>query len=187
LPSPPPLRTGRAPFRCIRLKHDTTRREARGEPPWPGGHLHDTRTEPTPEVLRWWQPHQQEPLRPRRHLCFAASRRLAALSRASTPEGSLLPCGQGNIATPIRPITGRPSLPPPSCTRCPLRSSYDFPCCRGHSRATGLPRSAGGTHGWFRSRLFAGGTPSAPEEFGTPGPDHVPFGPSLSASLACPW
>jgi len=96
--------------------------------------------------------------------------------RVMSPAGS----------TPIRPITGRRSLPPPSCTRCPVRSPYDSPCCHADSRTTGLPRSAGGTRGWFRSRLFAGGTASAPGEFGAPGLDHVPFGPSLSASLACP-
>ena len=38
---------------------------------------------------------------------------------------------------------------------------------------------------WVRSCLSAGGASSAPGEFGAPGPDHVPFGPSLSASLAC--
>jgi len=37
-------------------------------------------------------------------------------------------------STPIRPITGRPSLAPSSFTRCPVRSSYDSPCC---------PRTAG--------------------------------------------
>ena len=50
---------------------------------------------------------------------------------------------------------------------------------------TGLPRSAAVTV-WVRSRLFAGGATTAPEEFGASGPDHVPFGPSVSASYACP-
>jgi len=36
------------------------------------GPLHVTRTEPAPELPRWWQLHQQGLLRPRRHLCFAA-------------------------------------------------------------------------------------------------------------------
>src|SRR5262249_17504327 len=81
------------------------------------------------DVLRWWQPHQQGPLRPRRHRCFAAQRRLAVLSRASTPEGSLPACAWGDVPTPLRPITGRLSLAPSSSTRCPSRASYDSPCC----------------------------------------------------------
>src|SRR5262249_20295770 len=32
-------------------------------------------------------------------------------------------------STPSRPITGRLSLAPSSFTRCPLRLSYDSPCC----------------------------------------------------------
>jgi hypothetical protein len=104
-------------------------------------------------------------------------------------------------STPIRPITGRRSLAPSSFTRCPLRLPCGSPSCGvQHRKTTGLPRSAGGTHGWLRSRLFAGGTPSASEEFGASEPDHVPFGPSLilqpprdghdyrrsaAASLAC--
>jgi hypothetical protein len=35
-----------------------------------------------------------------------------------------------------------------------------------------------------RSRLFAGGTTSAVDDFEAPTPDHLPFGPSLSAPLA---
>jgi hypothetical protein len=50
--------------------------------------------------------------------------------------------------------------------------------------ATGLPRSVGIPE-WVRSRLSAGGASSAWGEFGAPHLDPVPFGPSLSASLAC--
>src|SRR5262249_59709109 len=50
---------------------------------------------------------------------------------------------------------------------------------------TGLPRSAGVTV-WGGSRLSAGGAATAPGGFGAPGPDHVPFGPSDSASCAWP-
>src|SRR5262249_35641463 len=111
----------------------------------------------------------------------------AALSRAPTPEGSLHPFGWGDVATPIRPITGRPSLAPSSSTRCPVRSPCG-PLSGGvrHRRATGLPRSAAGTRRWFRPRLYAGGAASACAEFGAAHPDHLPFGPSLSASLAWP-
>src|SRR6516164_339305 len=41
-------------------------------------------------------------------------------------------------------------------------------------RATGLPRCVAET-AWVRSRLYAGGSASAPGEFGAPGPGHVPF------------
>ena len=79
------------------------------------------------------------------HHCL---RRLADGSRAPTPEGSRPAFAGGNVAAPIRPITDRPSLAPSSFTRCPVRSSCDFPSgeCQ-HRRATGLPRSAGGTPG----------------------------------------
>src|SRR5262249_6273053 len=61
------------------------------------------------------------------------------------------------------------------------------------SFAVSLP-SRGGQRGYFvhlfdhsgvRSCLSAGGAPSAPGELVAPGPDHVPFGPSLTASWAC--
>ena len=128
-------------------------------------------------------------------------RRLADGSRPPTPEGSLPACAWGDVATPIQPITDRPSLAPSSFTRCPIRSSYDFLCCprAAGQRAYHVPQVE--PYGWFRSRLSAGGTPSAPGKFGIPGPDHMPFGPSLisqpprgghdyrrsaTASLACP-
>src|SRR5262249_12160542 len=60
-----------------------------------------------------------------------------------------------------------------------LRSAV--PASRPAGEATGLPRSAGVTV-WGRSRLSAGGTATAPGEFGAPGPGHVPFGPSLPRS-----
>ena len=61
-------------------------------------------------------------------------RRLADGSRPPAPEGSLPACAWGDVTTPIRPITDRPSLPPSSSTRCPLRSPCGSPCC---------PRAAG--------------------------------------------
>src|SRR6202035_2449111 len=67
------------------------------------GHLHGTRTEPAPEMLRWWQPHQQGPLRPRRQFCIAAQGQLAVLSRAFIPEGSLPPFGWGAVAGWLKP------------------------------------------------------------------------------------
>jgi hypothetical protein len=77
-------------------------------------------------------------------------------------------------STPIRPITGRRSLPPPSFTRRPVGASRESLSPMG--RATGLPRSVD-VPGWGGPPLFAGGAASAPGEFGAPGPDHVPFWP----------
>jgi len=113
------------------------------------GHLHVTRTEPAPDRSRWWQPHQQGLLQSRRHFCCAAQSRLAVLSRASTPEGSLPACAEGNVARKLNPY--------PADYRSAFASSlllYPLPCqvtlrfplLAGASRATGLPRSAGGTY-----------------------------------------
>ena len=85
-------------------------------------------------------------------------------------------------STPIRPITGRPSLPPSSFTRRPVGSPCGWPSLAGGRRAYHV---ASQESSWVRPRLYAGGTSSAPEEFGASGPGHVPFGPSLSAPLAC--
>jgi hypothetical protein len=133
-------------------------------------------------TTRRWQPHQQGRLPSRRQICFAAQSRLAVLSRASTPEGSRPAFGWGNVATPIRPVTKRPSLPPSSFTRCPVRSPCGSPseACPGEQRAYHV---ASRQLAWVRSRLYAGGSSSAPGEFGAPGPGHAPFGRSLSA----PW
>jgi hypothetical protein len=54
---------------------------------------------------------------------------------------------RGDVATPIRPITGRPSLSPSSFTRCPVGSpcgslSPRPPWFTGQGETTGLPRSA---------------------------------------------
>jgi len=80
----------------------------------------------------------------------------------------------------------RHSLVPSSHTRS-LRSSPYGSLSRPEisaGRTTGLPRSAWVPE-WVRSRLSAGGAMSASGEFETPEPGHLPFGPSLSASLAC--
>jgi len=61
-------------------------------------------------------------------------RRLADGSRPPTPRGSLPPFGWGDVATPIRPITDRPSLPPRSLTRSPIGRSCDLPTPKGGLR-----------------------------------------------------
>ena len=47
-------------------------------------------------------------------------RRFADGSRPPTPEGSLHGFPGGDVATPIHPSTGRPSLPPSSSARSPI-------------------------------------------------------------------
>src|SRR5262249_57030037 len=66
-------------------------------------------------------------------------RQLADASRPPTPEGSLPPFGWGDVATPIRPITGRRSLPPSSSTRNPIGAPYDALSPRGGLRAYHVP------------------------------------------------
>jgi hypothetical protein len=77
-------------------------------------------------------------------------------------------------STPVRPITGRRSLPPPSFTRRPMGDPRGSLSPMG--RTTGLPRSVD-VPGWVGPPLFAGGAASAPGELEAPGPDHVPFWP----------
>jgi hypothetical protein len=83
-------------------------------------------------------------------------------------------------STPIRTITARLSLSPSSFTRCPVGSPCGSrsltPLVYGAGRTTGLPRSADITE-WSRPHLCAGGSTSAPGEFGAPGPGHLPFWP----------
>jgi len=112
--------------------------------------------------------------------------RLFRFSRDRRPRGSLLPFGRGMLpegSTPIRSATDRRWLSPRSSTRNPISDSCESPSLVG--RVTGLPRCIAET-AWVRSCLSADGSTSAPGEFGAPGLGHLPFGPSLSASLACP-
>jgi len=99
-------------------------------------------------------------------------RRLAVGPRPPTPEGSQLAFARGDVSTPIRPVTGRPSLPPPSFTRRPVGSPYGGPTLAGGRRAYHV---ASQESSWVRPRLNAGGTSSAPDESAASGPGHLPF------------
>jgi hypothetical protein len=115
-----------------------------------------------------------------------AARDRSALLPESVGRGSLVTGDPGEVgalaggvmspdgSTPIRPITGRRSLAPPSCTRRPVGDPRGSLSLVG--RVTGLPRSVD-VPGWDGPPLFAGGAPSAPGELAAPGPDHVPFWP----------
>ena len=115
--------------------------------------------------------------------------RSAVGSRPPTPGGSRLAFARGDVSTPIRPITGRPSLPPPSSTRRPIGSPCGWPTLAGGRRASHV---ASQESSWVRPRLDAGGTSSAPDEFAASGPGHLPswseplstFGSSLFTTLA---
>src|SRR5215510_5349665 len=125
---------------------------------------------------------------------------MSALLPESVGQGSLVTEDQrevgrlsprGDVARGLNPYPAhsKPAFacslllypPPPG-----LALRFAFPAGRPAGETTGLPRSAGVTV-WGGSRLSAGGASAAPGEFGAPGPDHVPFGPSDSASCACPW
>src|SRR5215471_2908462 len=81
----------------------------------------------------------------------------------------------------IRPITDRPWLPPSSLPRCLISSLCSRPSLAGRRRGYFVHRF---DHSGVRSCLSAGGTSSATGESAAPGPDHIPVGPSLTASWA---
>jgi hypothetical protein len=115
-----------------------------------------------------------------------AARDRSALLPESVGRGSLVredPREVGSLSggvmspggsTPIRPVTGRYSLVPPSFTRRPAGGSRESLSPVG--RTTGLPRSVD-VPGWVGPPFFAGGAASAPGELEAPGPDHLPFWP----------
>jgi hypothetical protein len=99
-------------------------------------------------------------------------RRLADRSRPSTPEGSRPAFARGDVSTPIRPITGRPSLAPSSSTRSPIGRPCDLPTPRGGLRAYHVPLTQpsglGRVSGPVVRHLRQGNAEA-------PAPDHSPF------------
>ena len=149
----------------------------------PGGaqvhHLHDTGLGLTSGTRR--RPHHRQ----------AAV--ICSVSQASCSDGLVRrhqrevgPLSRGVISpegsTPIRPATGRPSLPPSSSTRLPSAPL-----------TAGLPRREddGLTtfHGRIKDGLGSACSPVARQrrqgKGNTPALGHSPFGSSLSAPLAC--
>jgi hypothetical protein len=192
-PPPPPLRTVRAPFNAYGSSIEQRPCVAR---PGSAPPAHDTPYGTRSPHWPWGRPGHYYGRAGYRRSAGAAPRalppatvllcplcRLAVGSCPSTPGGSQLAFARGDLATPIRPATGRRSLPPPSFTRRPIGSPCGWPTLAGGRRAY---RVASQKSSWVRPRLYAGGSSSAPGELGAPGPGHVPFGPSLSAPLACP-
>jgi hypothetical protein len=106
-------------------------------------------------------------------------RQFANGSRPPTPEGSGPACAWGDVATPVRSITDRPSLAPSSSTRSPIGS----PC--------GSLSLAGGLRAYHVSPMYQSGlgrvsTPVIHHLRGRSSePHHLTtyhFGPGLSAS-----
>jgi hypothetical protein len=135
-PSPPPLRTARAPFRRMQLKHWATHL-SRHAVACIGleGNLHDTTPGPAAEMPSVAAGAPAGAFTTPPTVLLPCPRRLADGPRAPTPEGSRPAFAWGDVATPIRPITGRPSLAPSSSTRSPVGWPYGLPTPRGRVRA----------------------------------------------------
>src|SRR3954453_20562840 len=140
----------------------------RGRPIGLGVNLDGTTAEPATEDRR--RPHLRT--LPSETVLLCLPNRFAVGSRPPTPEGSQPAFARGDVATPIRPVTGRPSLPPSSFTRRPVDLPYGGSTLAGGRRAYHV---ASQESLWIRPRLDAGGTSSAPDESAASGPGHVPF------------
>jgi hypothetical protein len=81
----------------------------------------------------------------------------------------------------IRSITDRRSLAPSSLPRCLVSSPCGSPSLAGRHRGYFVHLF---DHSGVRSCLSAGGASSATGDVATPALGHIPFGPSLKASLA---
>ena len=105
-------------------------------------------------------------------------------SRAETPQGSQPACASGDVATRIRPITGRPSLFPTPLPAPPsVGLTTSLPSLRRSD--TGLPRSTRLTRMGEVLSSPPGALGVHDRVYRDPVPAPVPFGASLSASLAC--
>jgi hypothetical protein len=187
-PPPPPLRTVQAPFDAYG--------SSIGQRTCTGTRSSALAFRTTCTLLRESQqrnrrqPHQQERYAPPTYLLCCLKSVYSRFTYANT-RGKSAGFRRGVMSPPeqpaAQPLFGRLQadlglLPPPlpAASSAPL-ARVAFP----DGETTGLPRSATVTV-WVRSRLSAGGTTTAPEEFGASEPDHVPFGPSDSASCAWP-
>jgi len=191
-PEPPPLRTVRAPFDAYGSsigqrtpeKHAVVRIGLEDD-------LYVTAREPTTEPSEA-APARSITLPPTYLHCFlksVCSRFTYANTRGKSAgfrRGMISPCG----SIPIRPITDRPSLAPSSFTRRPIGASCEAAflmatdCHQKRRRAyhvpplspCGLGRASSPVVPQLRRRS------SEPPDLTT-----CLFGPSVSASYACPW
>jgi hypothetical protein len=159
--------------------------------------LHETRREPTdrtPDLLpvegvpvgRTSGSRTSKPFC-RRPICLSPGVGWPRFSRDGTPEGSqpafaVRGCCPWEDSPFIRSITDRHLLLPSSLPRCLISFLCSQPSLAGKQRGYFVHLL---DHSGVRSCLSGGGASSATGEFAAPIPDHVPFGSSLTASLAC--
>jgi hypothetical protein len=174
-----------AKYEPARLRRPTTPLPRRGCPIGLGVNLSVSAAEPATELPTVARAAPAKVLATSRQICIARYAGWLTVHARRHPR-EVCPLARGVMSpsgsTPIRSITGRPSLPPSSCTRSPIGWPYDLPTPRGGLRAYHVPQVE---QGWVRSCLYAGGSTSTPDEFGASGPGHAPFGPGVSASCAC--
>src|SRR3954468_21844146 len=164
-----------AEYEPARLRRPTTPLPERGALIGLGVNLSVTATGPATELTSVAQAAPAEVIATSPTVLLCLLRRLTDGSHPLTPEGSRPAFAGSDVAigsTPVRPVTGRPSLPPSSFTRRPVGSPHGGPTRAGGRRAYHV---ASQESSWVRPRLYAGGTPSAPGDIATPGPGHVPF------------
>ena len=118
-----------------RLRRPTTPLPRRGRPSGLGADRSVTAAEPATEMSSVAAGAPARALATPPTYLHPCLRRLADGSRPPTPEGSLPGFPWGDVITPIRPATGRPSLPPSSSTRSPIGSPYGSLSPRGGLRA----------------------------------------------------
>ena len=173
------LKNAPARYDRAQLRWPTTPLTGRGCPIGLGVNLDGTATGPATEI-GGDRTSEDRTIPPTDLLC--PPHRLAVGSRPSTPEGSQPAFAWGNVPTPIRTITGRPSLPPSSFTRRPIGPPSAGLPLREDDGLTTLPH--GNLHG-----LGPALTPVARHlrRVSCNHPDLATyhFGPSLSAPLAC--
>jgi hypothetical protein len=118
-----------------RLRRPTTPLPRRGRPIGLGADLSVTAAEPATEMMSVAAGAPARVVATPPTDLQPCLRRLADGSRPPTPEGSLPGFPWGHVPTPIRPATGRRSLPPSSSTRSPIGSPCGSLSPRGGLRA----------------------------------------------------
>jgi hypothetical protein len=200
LPAPRPLRTGRETFassgsglgqRPCEIRpgaappSDDTSLTGRGCLIGLEDNLGVTAAEPATDVISVVQAAPAKTLAASRHFCDACCAGWLTV-HARRHQREVCPLARGVMSPSLNPYPARyrPAfafslIRYPQPHRLALRLAFPKGGLRAYHVAL-LKSCVGG-----RSRPYAGGSSSAPGEFGAPGPGHLPFGPSLSAPLAC--
>jgi hypothetical protein len=185
-PAPPPLRSARAPFdassssieqRPCEIRPDTaspaddTSLTGRGRLIGLEDNLGVTTAEPATEVISVAGAAPARVIATPRHICDAPCAGWLTV-HARRHQREVCPLSRGVMSQPLSaPLqVGIRFLPPPLPATPSAHLATRFP----KGRATGLPRCVAET-AWVRSRPYAGGSTSAPDEFEASGPGHLPF------------